>query len=255
MDRDARGDREVSRSRVVGTTHLLDGLWHRLGHAHVLREGFARVNLPPHWERYVFAASAYLALDHHDDVSLVEWLAYDVDVPGLEPWVRLDGAATALAGAELRAVLARHSLEQVDGTVYIGRVGTGHGTVDLAMTPDGTPIRHDTNLAALYRSRPGRHRVVVVDHAADGQVADLLVAAVGTAERLYGRTPRRMHPCVGFAQLLVHTAETATGTEWPRIATQLDRVHRVEFDDGTTALTALNRRQRELFTLCAVDPP
>ena len=80
----APADLEVTGSRPVGGTHLLDALWRRLGIDAAMRELLAGRKLDPRVERVLFALVANRALASSSKLAATDWIENDAHVEGLE---------------------------------------------------------------------------------------------------------------------------------------------------------------------------
>lgn len=77
-------DLEVADSRPVGGTHLLDGLWHRLGIDTAMRSLLAGRKLDERTERVLFALVANRALAASSKLAAVDWIGNDAHIDGLD---------------------------------------------------------------------------------------------------------------------------------------------------------------------------
>src|SRR5690606_33854751 len=71
-------------ARPLGGTHVLDGLWHRLGLDQVMRRQLAGRRLDPRVERVLFALVANRALDASSKLAAADWISRDVHIEGLD---------------------------------------------------------------------------------------------------------------------------------------------------------------------------
>ncbi|GAB2459161.1 IS1634 family transposase [Streptomyces incanus] len=71
-------------ARPLGGTHVLDGLWHRLGLDQVMRRQLAGRRLDPRVERVLFALVANRALDASSKLAAADWITRDVHIEGLD---------------------------------------------------------------------------------------------------------------------------------------------------------------------------
>ena len=72
----------VTESRPMGTAHLLDGLWRRLGIADALKTAVGGRRCTTDVERVLFALVANRAIDPASKLA-AEWVTCDVAIPGL----------------------------------------------------------------------------------------------------------------------------------------------------------------------------
>ncbi|MGI5135670.1 IS1634 family transposase [Streptomyces sp. CA-106110] len=70
-------------ARPLGGTHVLDGLWHRLGLDQVMRRQLTGRRLDPRVERVLFALVANRALDASSKLAATDWISHDVHIEGL----------------------------------------------------------------------------------------------------------------------------------------------------------------------------
>ncbi|XIJ51837.1 IS1634 family transposase [Kitasatospora hibisci] len=70
-------------ARPLGGTHVLDGLWRRLGLDQVMRRQLAGRRLDPRVERVLFALVANRALDASSKLAATDWISRDVHIEGL----------------------------------------------------------------------------------------------------------------------------------------------------------------------------
>jgi AcrR family transcriptional regulator len=71
-------------ARPLGGTHVLDGLWHRLGLDAVMRRQLTGRRLDPRVERVLFALVANRALDASSKLAAADWITRDVHIEGLD---------------------------------------------------------------------------------------------------------------------------------------------------------------------------
>lgn len=71
-------------ARPLGGTHVLDGLWHRLGLDAVMRRQLAGRRLDPRVERVLFALVANRALDASSKLAAADWITRDAHIEGLD---------------------------------------------------------------------------------------------------------------------------------------------------------------------------
>ncbi|MFF3160076.1 IS1634 family transposase [Streptomyces sp. NPDC057910] len=71
-------------ARPLGGTHVLDGLWHRLGLDTVLRRQLTGRRLDPRVERVLFALVANRALDASSKLAAADWITRDAHIEGLD---------------------------------------------------------------------------------------------------------------------------------------------------------------------------
>jgi Transposase DDE domain len=78
------GDLAYLGSRPLGGTHVLDGLWRRLGLDEVMRACLTGRKLDPRVERVLFALVANRALDASSKLAAAEWITTGVHIDALE---------------------------------------------------------------------------------------------------------------------------------------------------------------------------
>jgi len=71
-------------ARPLGGTHVLDGLWHRLGLDAVMRRQLTGRRLDPRVERVLFALVANRALDASSKLAAADWITHDAHIEGLD---------------------------------------------------------------------------------------------------------------------------------------------------------------------------
>jgi len=71
-------------ARPLGGTHVLDGLWHRLGLDAVMRRQLTGRRLDPRVERVLFALVANRALDASSKLAAADWTTHDAHIEGLD---------------------------------------------------------------------------------------------------------------------------------------------------------------------------
>jgi hypothetical protein len=97
-----QGELAMLDSRPIGGTHLLDGVWHRLGIDARIRDLLSGRKLDgARVERVLFALVASRALAASSKLAAVEWIGNDVHIDGIDqvsppgPWrERLAGVKT-----------------------------------------------------------------------------------------------------------------------------------------------------------------
>jgi hypothetical protein len=79
------GDAELALlgARPLGGTHLLDGMWHRLGIDKVMATLLAGRRRDPSTERALFALVANRALHASSKLAAADWVSHDVHIDGL----------------------------------------------------------------------------------------------------------------------------------------------------------------------------
>ncbi len=80
----AAGPTDVTDSRPVGGTHLLDALWHRLGIDTAMTALPAGRKLDPRVERVLFALVANRALAASSKLAATDWIAHDTHIDHLD---------------------------------------------------------------------------------------------------------------------------------------------------------------------------
>jgi hypothetical protein len=78
------GELELTSSRPVGGTYLLEKLWQRLGLDKVICRQLAGRRLDPAVERVLFALVANRALAASSKLAATEWIEHDVHIEGLD---------------------------------------------------------------------------------------------------------------------------------------------------------------------------
>ncbi len=73
----------LQESRPMGGTHVLDGMWHRLGIDQVMAKLLTGRRLDPRVERVLFALVANRALDASSKLAAAGWVGNDVHIHGL----------------------------------------------------------------------------------------------------------------------------------------------------------------------------
>ena len=80
----APGDLEVTDSRPIGGTHLLDALWRRLGIDAAMRNLLVGRKLDPRVERVLFALVANRALAASSKLAATDWIGNDTHIDRLD---------------------------------------------------------------------------------------------------------------------------------------------------------------------------
>lgn len=80
----APADMVLASSAPIGGTHVLDGLWHRLGLDQVIGRQLLGRKLDPRIERVLFALVANRALAASSKLAASGWISDDVPIEGLE---------------------------------------------------------------------------------------------------------------------------------------------------------------------------
>jgi hypothetical protein len=109
------GELELTSSRPIGGTYVLDELWHRLGIDQVIHRQLAGRKLDPRVERVLFALVANRALAASSKLAAAGWIAGDVHIEGLE---HIDEQSCYRAMDYLLAIepqLAEEAYRQVTG--------------------------------------------------------------------------------------------------------------------------------------------
>ena len=78
------GELELTSSRPIGGTHMLDQLWKRLGLDEVIRRQLAGRRLDPRVERVLFALVANRALAASSKLAATDWIEHDVHIEHLD---------------------------------------------------------------------------------------------------------------------------------------------------------------------------
>jgi transposase len=113
------GELELTSSRPIGGTYVLDELWHRLGIDQVIHRQLAGRKLDPRVERVLFALVANRALAASSKLAAAGWIAGDVHIEGLE---HIDEQSCYRAMDYLLAIepqLAEEAYRQVTGLLNL----------------------------------------------------------------------------------------------------------------------------------------
>ncbi|MGZ6855152.1 MAG: IS1634 family transposase [Mycobacteriaceae bacterium] len=226
------GELELTSSRPIGGTYVLDELWHRLGIDQVIHRQLAGRKLDPRVERVLFALVANRALAASSELAAAGWIAGDVRIEGLE---HIDEQSCYRAMDYLLAIepqLAEEAYRQVTGLLNL--------EVDLLFF-DTTSTYFETGEAdePVTRDKGGRR----VEEDSDQKAREIGFRTHGKSKDSRDDLP----------QVVVGMAVTRDGIpvrvwSWPGNTTDTDLIRQVRDDIRAWTLSRVVRVADRGFT-------
>jgi hypothetical protein len=218
----------LRQSRPMGGTHVLDGMWRRLGIDAVMAKLLTGRRLDPRVERVLFALVANRALDASSKLAAAGWVSNDVHIHGL-PEVSDDACYRAMDWLiDIHADLEREVFWQVATLLDL--------EVDLLFF-DTTSTYFERDTADEPVGRDSRGRAVgepqpPADTGADGAAGDGGDGGERAGFRSYGKSKDHRDD---LPQIVIGMAVTRTGVPvrvwcWPGNTTDSALIRQVKAD-------------------------